>query len=269
LDPDEWKARSAAIEEFIRAVGALPSPDLRSRLTSTGPYADLLATRDALNAFVDAVRESGKMAREWVTNVVFASRPSRAAVELPLPPGNRMQPVISGGQLNTRIELRRSSPSRKIGDSIRMQYSFSDGQTVLPGGWTDEFSLQSYGWQSDVIASLAFARQAHAPTWKPTAAMNWILSRNAWPTAGQSGLASSELKWFSGAGFSVMPLNAANGQDVQVGLGLTLAFLNNRILVGYGSNLQSEKDKGFAFFSIRVLDFPGLSGPLGTSGVSR
>jgi hypothetical protein len=83
-------------------------------------------------------------------------------------------------------------------------------------------------------------------------------------------LGSSEgVKWFSGAGISAMPLNSSNKNGVEMGLGATLAFLNNRVFIGYGTNLQAENNKGFWFFSIRLLTFPGLSGPLGGSSSGK
>jgi hypothetical protein len=143
---------------------------------------------------------------------------------------------------------------------VRIQYSFFQGQRDLESGWSDSFLLQAYGWSSEVIASLAFARQAHVATWKPTAAMSWMASYRDWPASAKSGLGSA---WYSSlsVGVSAMPLHSVEGQDVQIGLAPTLGFINNRILLGYGVNLQAERSKGFAFLSVRLVSFPGLSSP--------
>ena len=122
--------------------------------------------------------------------------------------------------------------------------------------------MKSFGWNSEVLASLAFAQHEDEDTWKPGAAMNWIASREDWPDSSERGLRSSQrLKFFSGLGISALTLDSQDSQDVEFGLAATAAFVNNRVLVGYGVNLQAEEDEAFWFMSIRLFTFPGLSNP--------
>lgn len=55
-----------------------------------------------------------------------------------------------------------------------------------------------------------------------------------------------------------MPLDFDQTQDMEIGFTFTLSFFYNKILVGYGENLQAEKDRRFIFFSINLLDTPGM-----------
>lgn len=259
LDENVWRARADKVRAFVAAVEALPAA-VRPRLTAPdSPYAALKAARDALATFADAVKETGRAVKEWLTGV-FTVQGAQDVAELPVPAGNRRQAIADNAQLGTSINLATIPGARNPGDTVRVQYSFFQGQRDLEAGWTDSFLLQAYGWSSEVIASLAFARQAHAATWKPTAAMSWLASYRDWPASGKSGLGSP---WYSSlsVGVSAMPLHSAEGQDVQIGLAPTLGFINNRILLGYGVNLQADRNKGFAFLSVRLVSFPGLSSP--------
>lgn len=263
LDPLLWKGRVAKLDEFVDAVKAL-EPALQAKLTGPGsPYADLIAARDSLKAFGETLKETAQNVSRWIGEVLFMLPANRAASELRVPAGQKRLAVFGDTELSTSVNLLTVRQSREVGQTLSIQYRFFQGDSELSGSWHDEFVLQSYGWQSNVLASLAFANQSGASTWKPTAAINWILSRAHWPKAGERGLGGAgQIKWFSGAGLSAMPLYSSSAQDIQLGLAATLAFLNNRILVGYGVNLQAEEDKGFFFISIRLFTFPGLSGSL-------
>lgn len=265
LDAGHWVEIAEKIENFAAAVEKLGAP-LRDQIKSAqGPYGDLQAARTAFLRFRDVVKGAAAAAVRWVNDVIISYRPSRAAAEGIVAPGERTRAVVAGASLDTMIDIP-SIPARKeIDDTLSVEYRFLRGDKQL-GSWNDQFTLKSYGWNSRALASLAMARQGRGETWKPTAAMNWILSWNDWPKPGQSGLERSSWWWFSGAGISVMPLESGSTEGVKLGLGATVAFLDSRFLVGIGQNLQATTDKRFVFFSIRVLDFPGLSGPLGGKG---
>ena len=269
LRKDVWETRLRKVDDFVTKVKALTAPLLDEIKKADGPYADLIAARESLQSFQAALKSDAAKVAEWIGEVVFSLPTQRAAADLPVAPDQRQLPVFGSEQLGTSVNLLTVPAQRQVGDTLRIQYRFLDGATELDSGWTDTFVLQSYGWQSEVLASLVFTKQSGEPTWQPNAAINWILSKNAWPKEEESGLVSGTgIKWFSGAGISAMPLNSSNSNGIQMGLGATLAFLNNRVFVGYGANLQAEHNKGFWFFSIRLLTFPGLSGPLSgtTSG---
>ena len=262
FDVAVWKERQSKIDTFVKGVSALPAP-LKARLEAPdGPVADLRAAGDAFKGLATAVSQGASPVIDLLSRLL-GSGAAQAAANLELPPGTKPVPVTRSSQLNSRIDLQRIPAKRDIGDNVEVRYDLFKGD-VLVGGWTDEFALRSYGWNSEVLASLAFTKPDNGSVaWKATAAMSWLLSYDSWPQGTESGLATSRLKWFSGGGFSVMPLSSANDEGVKLGLAATVGFLNNRLLVGYGTNLQATTDKRFMFFSIRLIDFPALSGPLG------
>ena len=175
LNAGLWQERIGKIEAFLNAVQAL-QPAARDRLKQEGgPYADLIAARDSLRTFVAAVNDSAAAVSRWIGEVVFLLPAHRTAAELPVPAGQQQLPVLDDSQLSTSVDLLRARATRSVGDTLRIEYRFYQGEETLGAGWVDTFSLQSYGWQSEVLASLAFAKQDGDATWKPTAAMSWTM----------------------------------------------------------------------------------------------
>lgn len=260
LDTDLWGERFDKIDKFVEAVKAL-QPGVSQKLKQPGsPHADLVATRDALRDFSTAIRDSAGKIKGWLSEVVLGNSIYQASANLPVPAGERQVAVASDAQLNTSINLLTIPAPRSVNDTLQVEYFFFQQDTDLQIGWIDLFTLQSYGWQSEVLASLAFAKHEDEETWKPTVAMNWILSHNGWPERGDRGRrASNRLKWVSGFGLSGVSLDTSDDQDVEMGLAVTAAFLNNRLLLGYGVNLQADEDEEFWFLSVRLFTFPGLS----------
>ena len=260
LDSDRWQQHLDRIKDFVEAVDGLQN-NLRQVVKKPGsPYADFVAARTALQEFAEEVKRSAGQIKTWLSKLLFGAPLFNSAAKLPIPAGQRQVPVVSGAQLNTAVNLRTMRSMRSIDDTLRVQYSFFREGKELYAGWVDQFALKSFGWRSEVLASLAFAQHDGEDTWKPTAAMNWILSRDAWPESSQRGLRSSHrLKWFSGFGVSALALDAQESQDVELGVAATVAFLNNRMLLGYGVNLQAEENEAFWYLSIRLFTFPGLS----------
>jgi len=263
-----WKDRQTKIAKFVDHVSKVPGPLKARLLEQDGPVADLDAAGKAFQALAATVGQGANKVTDLLSKLL-GTGPALAAAKLELPPGTRPVSLTSTSQLDSSIDLQRVPAKRDVGDNVEVRYDLFKGDTRV-GGWKDEFTLRSYGWNSEVLASLAFTKpDSGSAVWKATAAMNWLLSYEPWPKQGESGLATSRLKWFSGGGFSVMPLNSANDEGVKLGLAATVGFLNNRLLVGYGTNLQATADRRFMFFSIRIIDFPALSGPVGGSPVTQ
>lgn len=263
LNQTQWNRWRGQVDEFIAAIDQLGGPAKSNLLRPGGPVADLKEARNAFEDFSIAVQADAPKVVAWLTSY-FAS-PVSLAANLPIPPGHRVRAVSGAPILDTRIDLQRIPSPRQPGDLVRLSYDYYRGSDRI-GGRSDDLILRSFGWNSEVLASLAFTRPTGGEAaWKPTAAMNWILSHSPWPKGQEQGLRESRLKWFSGAGVSVMPLDSDGTEGVKIGVAATVALLNNRVLLGYGGNLQDPSNKGFLFFSIRLLDFPGLSGPIGTA----
>lgn len=267
LDSKLWGERLDKVDRLVSAVDAL-KPEISQKLKQPGsPYADFIGTRDALRNFASAIEESASKVKSWLSELLLGSAVYQTAAELPEPAGQRRVAVVANAQLDTSVNLLTIPAARSVNDTLRIEYRFFQQEADMQAGWIDRFSLQSYGWQSEVLASLAFAKHDDEDTWKPTAAMNWILSHNEWPESDDPGRSSSHrLNWFSGFGLSGLSLDNSDTQDVELGLAVTAAFLNNRLLLGYGVNLQAEDDEEFLFLSVRLFTFPGLSGKSGLTG---
>jgi hypothetical protein len=267
VQEEVWKRRFEAVDRFVNAVNALKSP-LLEELKKDGPYADLVEARDALKDFVAVVKGSASAVVSWLGQVFFAVPSNRATADLPTPPGQKQLAVFGSEGLDTTVNLLTIPAKRDAGDTLRIQYRFSDGEAELANiGWVDTFRLEVYGWQSQALASMALAKQKGDPTWKPNAAINWILSHHGWPSELETGLGSGGgLHLFSGVGMSAMPLNSPGVSGIELGIGPSLSFFNNRFLAGYGFNLQREDNKGFWFISVRLVSIPALSGPLSAPG---
>ena len=267
LDSKIWENRLDQVDRLVSAVDAL-KPAISQKLKQPGsPYADFIGTRDALRNFASAIKQSAGKVKNWLSELLLGNTFYETSAELPEPAGQRQVAVTPNAQLDTSVNLLTIPAPRSVNDTLRIEYRFFQQETDLQAGWIDRFSLQSYGWQSEVLASLAFAKHDDEDTWKPTVAMNWILSHNEWPESYDAGRSSSHrLKWFSGFGISGLSLDNSDTQDVELGLAVTAAFLNNRLLLGYGVNLQAEDDEEFLFLSVRLFTFPGLSGKSSLTG---
>jgi hypothetical protein len=83
-----------------------------------------------------------------------------------------------------------------------------------------------------------------------------------WPGRKWGFLETLTNSWLlSGIGVTTVALDFSESQDVELGLAPTLSMLDNRILAGYGWNLQAEDNRGFWFFSIRLFSRSGGMNP--------
>lgn len=257
LRGETWTVRAGHARTLLKSVDELTGP-LHDRLLRDGPVADLRAALEAFENLAGAVKETPAQVRHWVRDVLLLRAGADTASELPEPRGQRSLAIRPGAELGTELNLLTTAMPLQERDTARVEYRFFHADKPLAGGWGDNFVLNAYGWRSDVYASLAFAKHSGAATWKPAPAVSWIVSHRGWPKPGERGAgASNQIRWFSGAGISALTLNDVEGQDVELGLAATLSFFNDRILAGYGANLQAERDRAFAFISLRLFNFTG------------
>jgi len=227
---------------------------LKSALTANdSPLAPLLAP----GAGLDQVKEDVLRFVDMVESYLDAETTAIAVGNLPVPAGQKRIDVMSKNT-STSFDLTTVPGTRSPGDNVRLGYAFYAGDKQLTSpAWTDIFDIRVYGLQDKVVASLAMIRQISEEKFKPTAAMSWLLTYNNWPkTADDKPRSRNTL--FSGVGLTTMALDFDPNETVEIGVAPTLSFISDRILIGYGWNLQVNKKRTYAFFSIHLLSRPGF-----------
>jgi hypothetical protein len=264
LQAETWSARGEHVRALLTSVEQLGGP-LRDRIKQEGPVADLQASLDALEKLAEVAKRTPAQVHAWIRSVLLLEGSTKTASEFPEPKGQKSLAIRTGAELSTEFNLLTTSVALKERDTVRVEYRFFRGEKPITGGWHDDFVLSAYGWRSDVFASLAFAKHNGDATWKPAPAVSWIVTRRLWPKSGELGTSANEIRWFSGAGLSALTLNQVEGQDVEFGLAATLSFFDDHIFVGYGANLQADRNGSFAFISLRLFTFSGS--PVQAAGV--
>ncbi len=255
LDPAVWRSRVNLIEEVsTRANRADP---FAKALKSSGPLGELNAAVSDLRS-IQAEIEKVRSALRNIVAQVMSSPAQHVAATLPVPKGQTRVDISQDA--DTWFDLK-SQPSRRERDSVVVSYNLYHGEERIGAELEDEFVVRVFGWFDHTAASLAFVQQEGKDTWEPTGALSWILSRRTWPNTGEDGLSGmSGIRFFSGAGITMMPLNFVESESVELGIALTVSFLDNRLLIGYGQDLQAPDHKGYPFVSIRLLDTSGFIG---------
>jgi len=271
LHPATWRQQLDTIQKFLDVVDetAQQAPAIVSTIEHVktegrNPITDAKNASNAIWFVQDQLKGIEPEVRTWLGKVLGLP-PVLAAVDLE-PPATQKRLTITQ-DLNTSFDLRRICGERKEFDTVRVYYRFFKGSEQLNAGWYNDFQLRLFGWRDDIVAGISFANQSGTSTFKPIASLSWILNKNRWPKIKEDGTSDSgvgkrkEIEWFSGAGITTMPLDFDPDQDAEIGFTFTLSFIHKKILVGYGGNLQAENDPGFWFFSINLLDTPGMISP--------
>jgi len=258
LVPETWGARFDRLRAFLEAVEQLAAP-LKARLEAEdGPFGDLERLRESIENAVAELETVSSSAREWFLGL-FRAPPILEAADFPEPKGQKAL-KLGTEDPSTSFDLRTIKEGRAPDDEIWLKYEFLRGEEEIGNAtWTDKFRIRVFGWQDRYVAGLAFTKQHSTDTWEPTATLSWLLFRRGWPKAeddlGLRGLGGFD--GFSGFGLSTMPLDYDEGQSVEVGIGPAVSFINHRILLGYGWNLQVETNRELVFFSIRIFQSAG------------
>lgn len=225
-------------------------------LKSGGPINDLKALIEPINKIAAALGGNNDDLVSLFSKLLGIS-PAAMAADLPVPKG--LKHVDVNADMNTSIDLTTIKQSRSENDTLQIQYKIFRGDQAIGDSWTDRFKMRVFGWYDNFFAGLAFVQQNNQTSWKPTATMSWIISHRSWPNSKESGLSGIEgFEFFSGLGITTMPLNFTETQNVEVGIAPTISLLNNRLLLGYGVDLQANHNIGFWFFSIRLLGNSGF-----------
>jgi hypothetical protein len=257
LDVAFWTKQIEALSAFADGVAALGN-DARAELTATdGPLGAINKVRDAGKDLVDKIKAVPTAARAAVIRTL-AQDPIQFAANLPVPDGAKIVAFGASTSLDTSFDLKTIAGGRQPDEEVRVEFHFFRGEEELtPLTWSDTFHIRVFGWQDHVAAGIAFVEQESASTWKPTATLSWLLKKSRWPADG-TGLDFGTPEWYSGFGLSTLPLDFDEKQDVEVGIALTASFLNDRILIGYGSNLNVSDNNKFWFISFRIFQNDGL-----------
>jgi len=223
-------------------------------LADNSPFAPLLKEGGGIPLLI----EDTKLLGEMIAGFFRAETTATAVADLPVPEGQKRIPVETNA--STSFNLQTIPVPRNPGDTVQLGYAFYSGEEqVASTTWTDLFNLRLYGLSDKVAASLALVRQSSQEKFKPTAAMSWLLTFNQWPTTANE-QPPSAIKILSGAGLTTMALDFDPNETVELGVAPTLSFINDKVMIGFGWNLQAAKKRSFAFFSIHLLSRSGFLG---------
>lgn len=265
LSPLIWESRLNKIKETIDGFEESlnkKSPKLiadleKIKLDGQNPITDLKTTLSALNNVILKVKNINPEVLAWIGKLY--NRPTVLAVANLQPVPGQEVFKIGKKQLDTSFDLKTICGGRNEFDTIRVTYQFFQGEDELSAGWYNDFQIRKFGWKDTVVASVAVVNQQSTETYKPTASLSWIMDYTCWPNDSKKGVGSgNEIEFFSGVGITTMALDQDQTQDTELGLALTASFLNNKILVGYGADLQAKDNREFWFFSINLFETPGM-----------
>ncbi len=251
LLPDTWNDHAGLAARALTLAGEL-RPQLRERVRNDarGPVADIRAARTALTEAARSLQDVSRDAIELVGRVLGLP-PALVAADLPEPVGLKRRTV--GGGLETNIRLTDICTTRQENDEVRVEYRFFAGEQLIASR-SDRFHLRLYGWRSRVSAGLAFALRKNTETWRPGAAVSWIFTRSGWPTGDNLGMGDPTGLRRVGFGLTTVNLHFESDESIELGIGPSLSFLNDRIIIGGGWNLQAHGDHLYALLSVRLLD---------------
>jgi hypothetical protein len=246
-----WTARQQLVQRFLERIDAL-APALRTKLrTDTdGPVADAKAAVETLKAAADSLGNVSRDALELLSRVLGLP-PASAASKLAEPRGLIRRALE--GDLNTEIRLKELCQPRKENDQVRVEVRvFRSEERVLTR--EDRFRLRLFGWRGRVAAGVAFYQRRHGDIWQPGASLSWIFTHSSWPKAGSRGLGDPAGLGLIGLGLTTVNLHFENEQAIELGIGPSVSFFNDRVMLGAGWNLQAADDQLYWLLSIRLLD---------------
>jgi len=84
--------------------------------------------------------------------------------------------------------------------------------------------------------------------------VSWIFTHRGWPRGPNRGLGDPAGLGQIGIGLTAMNLHFESDEAIELGVGPSLSFLGDRLIVGGGWNLQAHGDHLYALLSIRLLD---------------
>lgn len=262
FDAEAWEQRLEAARNLAEALGKAFREEELTDLG--GPLEAWEGVTEYLEKFRDAVRDTSDEVKVLLVRLRSASGGVALFDDLPAPEGQKRR-ALGGVDLDTRFNLRTIPGKREPGDTVRLEYRFFARDEPVECGWEDDFVIKVYGWQGRALASVVFTRRQDAGgidadgneinrSWTPTAAALFLFHHRKWPKANNAGLRRSPGSYPFGFGLATMPLYYDNDQDIQLGLGFALSFVNDYIQIGYGRNLQASSDPGFWFFGVRIIN---------------
>jgi hypothetical protein len=251
LQPATWTSRGELVRRFLDQIERL-GPALRERVRSDpkGPVADALAARDALKAVADSL---GNVSQDAIALLgrILGLPIALAATNLPEPQGLTRRRLED--DLDTEVRLKDICQRRKENNQVMVEVRILKADQQVSTR-TDRFHLRFFGWRSRVAAGLAFYIREQSDVWQPGAAMSWIFTHSGWPKQKERGLGDPAGLGKIGFGLTTVNLHFDDQNAIELGIGPSLSFLNDRVVLGGGWNLQASEDKLYGFMSIRLLD---------------
>jgi len=153
-----------------------------------------------------------------------------------------------------QIDLRRIREGLERGDRIDVTVQFFRGAAPVSRAIEEQFFVESYGLNADVIASLAWISREGDGAFTPSANLSWLARNRRWPAAGKPRIGQPDLLSY---GVSTMTLDFDPDESVELGLAATLGLFGDRVLLGGGLNLQVKASRHFGFFAVRLFSADG------------
>lgn len=252
LRPEVWRARAALVRDSLERLPGQARDRLSDRARS---FVDATARAErALEALAGALTRLPANGRRLVVRALgLTALPPPDG--LPAPPGRLLRSVSE--ELDTRFDLRSAPFEIDDGDQVLVTVRLESRGKPVPGAsLRDLFVARQFGLSSRIVAGLALARRrTPASAWEPAPAASWILHWRRWPLDRAAARAGRGRHLF-GAGLTALSLDLSDRESIELGLAVTVSFLDDRLLAGYGTDLQLERDRTFWFVSLRLFRFP-------------
>ena len=257
FSPRGWQVRFELFDRVGTNLARLPEGTDAEAMQDLRALVPEGIVSDELVAAVDTLVTASRTAVGWLTDVLGGA-PRLAMADLNPAPGQTALPLAEDA--DTEFDIRRIVQGRNPNDEIVVRYQLLAQDRPLPGSWEDRFRIGVYGWSARAMASLGFVRRNGEGTYTPNAMLTWTARYSPWPRDGHVGTPSGFGTWlvsFPSFGLSTTNLDFDDDKEIELGLAATLGLFDDWVLVGYGANLQTEENRWFGFFSIRLFESPG------------
>ena len=229
--------------------------DFRSR--SISPVADAYEDlKNEINLVVDAIKK--------IHNDDQSSISQYAESDVEPPDSKLFVPLLNAK--NTFLDLGLVK-DRKEGDQVILKATMYEG-TVKNGQFIptleldkeiQRFRMLRFGFYGEYGVGLAYVRSdgKHTTENEETRSfapqVSWILNYRRWRDANEP--AHYKKRWYEyiGYGLHTVALDLDHNNETEIGLGVTLSFVDGLFQIGYGVELSN--DEKYVFIATRLFDF--------------
>ncbi len=262
-DPVEWFARQAfkTAETNVRTAlqNVLQSPDANELRDDLNTYYRDFRTAAGIVSKVQGILEITEITQKKPSDVNI---PEPAALIIPL-----------GEAKNTFVDL--NYTPRTVGDTLALRatlYEGNDANAVQKDQTTASFKVDEFGYFARLSCAVVLVRPSELAggndqfRFAPT--LSWM--HHYVPRAEEDGGFASFLRTFRpslGIHAAFLSFDTGESSDaIQIGLGGTLAFWEDRLQLGAGYNLMADSDDDGRYYFFVGTDLIGLLQTVGLTG---